>query len=184
MEARGADTQVLRRFPPQARLIGNCLGFRCAKLVFFFTNRKGVNRVGQRRKARILALQLLYQVDLIQDELEASMSLLWGGTEASDAAHHTAEERARGVRNHLEEIDRLIQTCSDHWRIDRMAVVDRNILRLAVYELIYHPEIPEPVILNEAIELGKRFGTEESGAFINGVLDQIRLNLHPLEARG
>lgn len=139
--------------------------------------------MGQRRKARILALQVLYQMDLTLDELEMSIALVREWAEISDDARRFAEERVRGVWQHLGEIDHLIQTCSDHWRIDRMPVVDRSILRLAVYELIYHPEIPEPVILNEAIELGKRFSTVESGAFINGVLDQIRLTLRPVEAR-
>jgi N utilization substance protein B len=131
----------------------------------------------------MLALQLLYQVDLTGDSLEDSMASLWGVDDLPADVRAFAEGLARGVRENLEEIDRLIQTSSEHWRIERMPLVDRNILRLAVFELLHRPEIPERVTLNEAIELGKRFSTEDSGAFINGVLDQIRASVLPAEAR-
>jgi len=79
-----------------------------------------------------------------------------------------------GVMEHRQEIDRLIEERSENWRLDRMTMIDRNILRIAIFELLYCSEVPPKVTLNEAIDLGKRFGSEESGSFINGVLDRIQ----------
>jgi transcription antitermination protein NusB len=131
--------------------------------------------VGARRKARVMAVQILYQVDLTQDSLQSSMAALWGDAGIAPDTRAFATRLTQGVRDHLREIDALLLSTSEHWRIERMALVDRNILRLAAYELVFCPDIPERVTINEAIELGKRFSTGESGAFINGVLDQIRL---------
>ena len=82
-----------------------------------------------------------------------------------------------GVAAHQEELDALIARYSEHWRLERMALVDRNLLRLATFELLYRDDIPAKVVINEAVELAKRYGTEESGAFVNGLLDRIRLAL-------
>jgi len=79
-----------------------------------------------------------------------------------------------GVINHLDEIDTLIHSSSKNWKISRMPVVDRNIMRIAVYELLYCPDIPAKVSINEAVDIGKKYGTRDSGAFVNGVLDRIR----------
>jgi N utilization substance protein B len=79
-----------------------------------------------------------------------------------------------GVTAHQEELDALIRQYSEHWRLERMAAVDRNLLRLALYELLHQPAIPAKVVINEAVELAKRYGSEESGSFINGILDRIR----------
>ena len=79
-----------------------------------------------------------------------------------------------GVMEHRQEIDRLIKERSENWRLDRMTIIDRNILRIAIFELLYCSEIPPKVTLNEAIDLGKRYGSEESGSFINGILDRIQ----------
>jgi len=84
-------------------------------------------------------------------------------------------ELAMGVGLHLEELDALIGRYSEHWRLERMTVVDRNLLRLAIFELLYQPEIPPKVVINEAVEMAKKYGTEASGAFVNGILDQIRV---------
>jgi len=92
-------------------------------------------------------------------------------------AHHFALTLVRGVRDHLDEIDGVIQEHSHHWRLDRMTRIDRNVLRLGIFELKYLPEIPGKVSINEAVELGKRFGTEDSSAFINGLLDRIAVSL-------
>ena len=86
-------------------------------------------------------------------------------------------ELVAGVAAHQEELDALIGRYSEHWRLERMAVVDRNLLRLAVYELLYLPEIPPKVVINEAVELAKRYGSEDSGGFVNGILDQVRLSV-------
>jgi N utilization substance protein B len=133
--------------------------------------------LGSRRKARVLALQVLYQVDLTQDPLADTLEALWEGAEGSDEAHGFAGKLVLGVRAHMSELDALVQRTSEHWRIDRMPLVDRNILRLAIFEFLHCPDIPPRVTINEAVELAKRFGTAESGAFINGVLDQVRLLL-------
>ena len=82
-------------------------------------------------------------------------------------------EIVRGVIDKLKEIDGRIEECSEHWRIDRIAVVDRNVLRIAAYELLYRPQIPYRVVIDEAIEVAKTFGTVDSGAFVNGLLDEL-----------
>ena len=84
---------------------------------------------------------------------------------------------ARGAYEHRGEVDSLIKRFSEHWRLERMPTVDRNILRLAIYELLYRPDIPAKVSINEAVDLGKKYGSEDSGSFINGILDRIRLHL-------
>lgn len=85
-----------------------------------------------------------------------------------------AERIVLGVLKHREEIDGLVEQYSDNWRLERMTVIDRNLLRLATFELLYCDEIPPKVALNEAIDLGKKFGSEESSGFINGILDRIQ----------
>ena len=85
-----------------------------------------------------------------------------------------SRELVAGVASHQEELDALIVRFSEHWRLERMTVVDRNLLRLAAYELLYQAKVPPKVVINEAVEMAKRYGSEDSGAFINGILDQIR----------
>jgi len=92
---------------------------------------------------------------------------------ASEDVKPFSEELVLGVCGHLRELDSLIGKASKNWRLERIAKVDRSILRLAVYELLYRDDIPPKVSINEAVDLGKKFGTEESGAFINGILDKI-----------
>ncbi|MGQ9652520.1 MAG: transcription antitermination factor NusB [Thermodesulfobacteriota bacterium] len=138
--------------------------------------------MGHRHKARVLALQVLYQIDLTGDPMEESMALLCNGSDAPPDVRSFARDLVRGVRENMSEIDRLIRISSEHWRVERMAIVDRNILRLAVYELLFRPEVPSRVAMDEAIDLGKEFGTAESGAFINGVLDHIYLSMRPMVA--
>lgn len=131
--------------------------------------------MSSRRRGRELALQILYQLDMVRADVNDAIRAFWGLQESipSEDTKEFCEDLARGASEHAEEIDRLIEDAASNWRISRMAVVDRNILRLAVYELLYREDIPSTVTINEAIELGKMFGTEESGAFINGVLDKI-----------
>jgi len=131
-------------------------------------------RLGGRRRSRELALQVLYQVDVTgEGDWEVAFELFCRHFEAPEPLKEFALRLMRGVRDHLEEIDVLIRAHSENWRLERMSRVDRNILRMAAYELLYCQDIPPRVTLNEAVDLGKRFGTEESGAFINGVLDNI-----------
>jgi N utilization substance protein B len=88
-----------------------------------------------------------------------------------------AEHLVRGVHLHRVEIDEVIASASEHWRLDRMSIVDRNILRIALFEMLYCPDVPPKASINEAIDIGKKFGSEDSGSFINGVLDHVLLKM-------
>jgi N utilization substance protein B len=130
--------------------------------------------MGNRRKARVLALQIIYQHDIGSRTLDDILRSFWESQGLPPAEVRAfAEDLAAGVRDHLEEIDALAGEYSSHWDLERMAAVDRNILRLAVYELIYRDDIPPKVTINEFVEIAKKFSTEDSGAFVNGVLDRI-----------
>lgn len=127
--------------------------------------------MGYRRKAREIALQVLYQIDTTgMDPLEA-LDLFWLNFDAPVSAREFAVTLVTGTMEHVAEIDALIRECSDHWSLDRMARVDKNILRMAIYELLHLHEIPPRATLNEAIDIGKIYGSENSGAFVNGILD-------------
>ena len=127
-----------------------------------------------RHREREKALQMLYEADIGE---------LYGGVEGNTmregtSSHVDREERyahllAAGVLEKRHEIDSAIESCSENWSVERMSVIDRNILRLAVYELLYCPETPYKVVIDEAVELAKTYGTEESSAFVNGVLDKV-----------
>jgi N utilization substance protein B len=130
--------------------------------------------VGSRTKARECALQALYRLDLSSgDAGEAVREVLAHFEEADASAARFADELVRGVQSEPAQIDANIQSTSTHWKLDRMARVDRNILRLAVYEILRRADVPVRVTLNEAIELGKKYGSEESPSFVNGVLDRV-----------
>jgi N utilization substance protein B len=120
-----------------------------------------------------LALQFLYQAEFAGERRAEDLSRFWGHFRKG-AVPAYLQALVEGVAAHLEELDALIARYSEHWRIERMAAADRNLLRLAVYELLYQPGIPPKVVINEAVELAKRYGTEASGAFVNGLLDRIR----------
>ncbi len=137
--------------------------------------------MGKRHKARELALVLLYELEFRPGEREAVLKNFWEDRAFPADAQQFTESLVRGTLEHLEEIDRLVSQNATHWSLARIAPVERNILRLATFELLYRDDIPERVAINEAIELAKLYGSEESGAFVNGILDQIRLVLHPPE---
>lgn len=136
-----------------------------------------------RHRARETALQILYKFDIAGgapgEDFDPDMETLGAGTEA----RRYCEMIVRGVREKRKLIDASIEEHSENWTMERMAVVDRNILRVAVFELQYRPDVPFKVIIDEAVELAKRYGSEESGAFINGVLDKVHKStlegLHP-----
>ncbi len=141
---------------------------------------------GSRRKARAYALQVLYAVDdglglSIDDALATYFKDF--EVEVDSEGQAFAGSLVRGTRKALQQIDDIIQGVSKNWRVERMSRVDRNILRLGTYELEFEKSTPARVILNEAVELAKRFGAEESAAFVNGVLDRIADTLRPDEAR-
>ena len=128
---------------------------------------------GKRTKARERALQALYQIDVAASDIDEALARFWRSFEPAEReVQELAEQLVRGVHRERRAIDERIEAASTNWRVDRMARVDRNALRLAVFELL-HGDAPVKVIINEAIELGKKFGSESSGAFVNGVLDRI-----------
>ena len=128
-----------------------------------------------RRKAREMALQMLYQSDVGGAEGEQVLAGFRPTEYSADAerAFSYARSLVEGTLSHRQEIDELIRQQAEHWRLERMPPVDRNILRLAVYEFLYQTDVPKLVILDEAIELAKEFGSEQSGRFVNGLLDGI-----------
>lgn len=138
--------------------------------------------MGARRTARERALQALYELD-VQAQVSAADALeqAWAASDdegpRDHGAHAFALELVEGVRKELEVLDGLIEAHSTNWRVDRMSRIDRNVLRLGVFELKYRPDIPRKVTLNEAVELGKKFGSEDSSAFINGLLDKVAQGL-------
>ena len=130
--------------------------------------------MGIRRKARELALQVLYQIDLTGLEAAPALELFCEHFEVSKKSMPYTRLLVQGVIDNRQELDSLIGSHAENWRPERMSVIDRNILRLALYELRYQNDVPPKVVINEAIEVAKRFGNEESGPFINGILDAIR----------
>jgi N utilization substance protein B len=138
----------------------------------------------KRTKARERALQALYQIDVAATGLDEALSRFWKSFEPVEReVRDLAEQLVRGVAEHRRDLDETIEAVSTHWRLDRMAKVDRNVLRLATYELVHRPDVPVRVVINEAIELGKKYGSESSGAFVNGVLDKVAQQL-PASRRG
>jgi N utilization substance protein B len=136
--------------------------------------------VSRRRKAREVALQFLYQLDL-QGETDPAphAAEFWAHHPLDDDTQRFAQDIVRGTKAAQPTIDGIIARYTEHWDLDRMAVVDRNILRLAVYELGWREETPPKVVINEAIEIAKKFGTGESSRFINGILDRVYRELRP-----
>jgi N utilization substance protein B len=127
-----------------------------------------------RSQCREWALQVLYQAEFSGRSGEDEVRRFWGYFRPGSPVPDYLNDLVAGCHTHRQELDALIARYSEHWRLERMAAVDRNLLRLGVYELLHHPDIPPKVVINEAVELAKRFGTEGSGAFINGLLDRIR----------
>jgi N utilization substance protein B len=128
----------------------------------------------KRRTAREYALQILFQLDIRKEKPSAVvLRHFWVEYQPDDEVRAFAEDIIRGTYKHLAEINKLIHACAKNWSLDRMAVVDRNVLRLAVYEILYRMDIPTSVTINEAIEIAKKYGTEESGSFVNGILDSV-----------
>ena len=119
---------------------------------------------------------MLYQIDQTDAPAQAVFGQFWASQDADDASRAFAECLVRGVVQRRAELDGAIAGSAEHWRIERMAVVDRNVLRMAVYELLHCADIPPKVTINEAIEIGKKFSTANSGAFINGILDRVRID--------
>jgi N utilization substance protein B len=127
--------------------------------------------VGSRRQARELALQLLYQYEVTETSPESMQDNFEEWKKATEGVREFADRLLRGVLDHLDVIDQQLAEQTAHWRLERLAAVDRNILRLALFELLYDAETPHAVVIDEAIEIAKKFGAKESPGFVNGVLD-------------
>ncbi|MBI4395174.1 MAG: transcription antitermination factor NusB [Candidatus Omnitrophica bacterium] len=127
----------------------------------------------KRTQARECALKILYQLDILDQPIDQVISAFWEFNPASDDVRQFAEQLVRGTREHLTEIDQKIIHYTENWQLNRMAVVDRNILRFAVYELLFMDEIPPKVTINEAVNVAKKYSQDEAGKFVNGILDKI-----------
>ena len=133
--------------------------------------------MGARRKGRELALQMLYQWDVSREPVETVIESSSELQSAGEAARAFASQLVEGTLDRVEEIDKILIETSEHWRLGRMSTVDRNVLRLAVYELLER-STPAGVVINEALEVAKRFSSPESAAFVNGVLDAVNQELN------
>ncbi|HLI62071.1 MAG TPA: transcription antitermination factor NusB [Terriglobales bacterium] len=136
------------------------------------------SKSGTRRKSRELALQMLFQFDMGQQEREEVRRTFWNERPDLDEKVRRFADALFGTAcDRRDEIDRLIERNAEHWRMERMAAVDRNLLRAAVAEFLSAPKTPAPVVINEALEIARRFSTPESVHFINGVLDSVAREL-------
>ena len=133
--------------------------------------------MGRRREARELAVQCLYMLELNRAEPAETRALFWEGRGAPEAVRRFADELVDGVAACRDEVDGLIRRLASNWDLERIAAVDRNIMRVAVYEMLYREDIPAVVSINEAVDIAKRFSTAESGAFVNGILDRARTEI-------
>ena len=131
--------------------------------------------MGNRRKSREIALQALFSMDMTGALNQEMLQRFCDHFQPSPKTLPFFVQLVNGVLDSLAMIDRLIERFSKNWKLNRMSCVDRNILRMAVFEIFFCGDIPSKVSINEAIDIGKKFGTEESGAFINGILDSIRI---------
>jgi len=123
--------------------------------------------------ARERALQFLYQHDVTGAFGDVAISRFQENFHPDERPPGYFQQLVYGVKTHLAELDAYIARFSEHWRLERMALIDRNVLRLAIFELLHSPQVPPKVAINEAIELAKRYGGEDSGAFVNGILDRV-----------
>ncbi len=138
-----------------------------------------------RRKAREYALQMLFAADVVKPDAGYSTNEYWselGDEEFDDTSRSFADRLVIGTLEKLPEVDDKIRTRAEHWRIERMAIVDRNVLRLAVYEFLF-ADTPHTVVINEALEIARRFSTFEATQFINGILDAIKLDLEKAQKK-
>ena len=137
--------------------------------------------MGNRRKSRELAMQALFYIDMSQNDSNEMLESFCDNFSPPKKMLPFFLKLVKGVIQGKGEIDSILERFSDNWKLSRMSCVDRNTMRIAVYELIYCHDIPYKVSINEAIDMGKKFGTKESGAFINGILDSIRIALEKKE---
>ncbi len=133
--------------------------------------------MGQRRKARELTLQILFQLEFHDSDLKKEKEKYWKQRKFSPGIRDYSDWLVDGILSNKKKVDEMIESASIHWRLPRMNIVDRNILRMAVYELLYEKNVPQAVVINEAIEIAKKYSTDNAATFINGILDRIRKDL-------
>lgn len=133
--------------------------------------------MGHRRSSRELAMQALYYIDVGKNDAERAFKLFCINFDPAEDIKPFFTLLVQGVIEHKADIDRMIETFSSNWRLSRMSGVDRNVMRIAAFEMMFCPDIPSKVSINEAIDIGKKYGAADSGAFINGILDAISLDL-------
>ena len=130
--------------------------------------------MGKRRKSREFALQVLYQLNISKQDGLAALTQFREHFISNGEVDAFQKRLVLGVLEHCSELDQLIERYSENWRLDRINLIERNILRMAIFELLFCEDIPPKVTINEAIDLGKRYGSEDSWSFINGILDRIQ----------
>ena len=140
--------------------------------------------MGMRTKARECAFQMLYQWDITREPMDRVAGLFWQVRTATPETKTMAERLARGGQAEVASLDEAITAASTNWRFERIAAVDRNILRIAAYELMKEPQTPSSVIIDEAVEMAKRFGEADSPPFVNGVLDAVMRKVRTTEGGG
>ena len=133
--------------------------------------------MASRRKARELALQMLFQWEQGKHSPQHVIDTFLRAQRTEPEVQQFAQALFEGTVAEAADLDRMVQECAEHWRLERMAAVDRNLLRLALYELLHYPQTPPAVVINEAIEIARRFSEKNSVDFVNGVLDAIRKSL-------
>ena len=140
--------------------------------------------MGARTSGREAALQMLFLVESSGASPDEAIALFWKHFEAEPEGREYADALVRGTLQQLTDVDARISGASTNWRIERMTRVDRNVMRLGAYELAYRTDVPRPVILDEAVELAKQFGSAESSSFVNGVLARLADDLGRTEPSG
>lgn len=137
--------------------------------------------MGKRRKARESTLQILFQLEFNHHHPESTIKQYWENRKVSEEVREYSNWLVNGIISHQKEIDNVIQSVSEHWRLSRMAVIDRNILRMAVFELLFEENIAAAIVINEAIEIAKKYSSDEAATFVNGILDAIRKRLKSIK---
>ncbi len=133
--------------------------------------------MGKRRKARECSLQILFQLEFNNSQPQAAITQFWEKRRVSGEVREFSSWLVNGILSHRQKIDEIIQSVSENWRLKRMALVDRNILRIATFELLFEENVPPAVIINEAIEIAKKYSSPEAATFVNGILDGVRKKL-------
>ena len=129
--------------------------------------------MGERRLSREISLKVLFQIDLVNTSMEETLKYTFENNKYSDKVKEFTLTLVKGVMSHLSEVDKTINNYTNNWSLERITNIDRNILRIAIYEILYLVNIPKSVSINEAVELAKKYGTKSSFSFVNGVLGKI-----------